>query len=90
MNNCFEEVCGFRTDIPVNSVTSAIKNVLYDISTKSPDSNKGKSRIRVNFVITAVTQPIAAPIINDSVNILQKLPTALKKALISNSPVPPV
>lgn len=73
--------------VPVSSVASAIKNVLYDISTNSADSNSGKSLIRVNLVIKAVIQPIAAPIINDSVNMRQKSPTALKNAFVSKPPV---
>lgn len=72
---------------PVSSVASAIKNVLYDISTNSADSNNGKSLIRVNLVIKAVMQPMAAPIINDNVNIRPKSPTALKNAFVSNPPV---
>lgn len=71
---------------PVSSVTSAIKNVLYDIRTNNADSSKGKSRILVNFVIKAVAHPITAPIINDNVKIWQKSPTARKNAFVSNPP----
>lgn len=37
--------------------------------------------------INAVTQPMVAPRINDNVKMLQKSPTALKKAFISKPPV---
>lgn len=77
-------VCKF---LPVSSVASAIKNVLYDIRTNNADSSSGKSRMRVNLVMRAVIQPIAAPIISESVKIRQKSPTARKKAFVSNSPV---
>lgn len=73
--------------LPVSSVTSAIKNVLYDISTNSADSSNGKSRIRVNLVIKAVTQPITAPITSDNVKMKQKSPTARKNAFVSKPPV---
>lgn len=60
---------------PVSSVTSAIRNVLYDIRTNKADSSSGKSRIRVNFVINAVAQPMTAPIISDNEKMRQKSPT---------------
>lgn len=72
--------------LPVSSVTSAIKNVLYDISTNNSDSSNGKSRIRVYFVIKAVAHPINAPITNDNENMKQKSPTARKNAFASKPP----
>lgn len=61
--------------------------MLYDIRTNSADSSIGKSRTFVNLVINAVTQPILAPINSDNINILQKSPSALKKAFVSKPPV---
>lgn len=60
---------------PVNSVTSAIRKVLYDIRTNKADSSNGKSRMRVNLVHKAVAQPMTAPISNESENMRQKSPT---------------
>lgn len=76
----FEMNISFKLNIinqipPVSSKTSAIRNVLYDMRTNNADSSSGKSRIRVNLVINAVTQPITAPINNDSVKMRQKSPT---------------
>jgi len=36
--------------LPVSSEASAMRNVLYDMSTNSADSSSGKSRTCVNFV----------------------------------------
>lgn len=68
-------ICVILNVSPVSSVTSAIRNVLYDIRTNKADSSNGKSRIRVNFVINAVAQPITAPINSDNVKMRQKSPT---------------
>ncbi|KAJ6633377.1 hypothetical protein Bhyg_15714, partial [Pseudolycoriella hygida] len=55
-------------------------------TTNKADSSNGKSLTRVNFVSSAVMQPIAAPIISDNIKIPPKLPSALKNAFNSNPP----
>ena len=69
-----------KGDSPVSSAASAIRNVLYDISTNRADSSSGKSRMWVNLVISAVQHPIDAPITSDRKNTLKKLPTERRNA----------
>jgi len=74
--------------LPVRSVASAIKNVLYDIKTNNADSKRGKSRTLVNLVNNAVMHPIVAPIKRDKLNISTKSPNAWKNATVSKPPDP--
>lgn len=66
-----------------------MRNVEYDISTKSAASNRGKSFRRVNFVRIAVRQPITEPMKNDMLKLHKKLSMAMKKADVSNPPLVP-
>ena len=66
-----------------------MRNVEYDMSTKSAASRRGKSFKRVNFVRMAVRQPITEPMMKDMLKIHRKLTMAKKKADVSNPPLVP-
>lgn len=76
-----------QATLPVISAASAMRNVEYDIRTNNAVSNNGKSLRRVNFVRTAVRQPMNDPMKKDILKIHTKLRMARKNADVSNPPL---